>query len=369
MVTNLVISIYRTNYFRQEAPIFVEYMNSHTQQPSVAIVILNWNGKHFLQQFLPSVLSTSYHAFKVYVADNGSTDDSIRFLSSSFPQVHIIEMKENSGFTGGYNQALALIEEELVVLLNSDIEVTPHWIQPAVEMFMKDENIAAIQPKILDYYRKGQFEYAGAAGGWIDHFGYPFSRGRIFDEIEQDHHQYDEVKEIFWASGAAMIIRRHLFFEVGGFDAYFFAHQEEIDLCWRLQLAGYKIMSCPSSVVYHVGGGTLKKDNPQKTYLNFRNNLIMLYKNKTGFDKWYVIKMRFLLDAISAWKNLLKGNFHFFGAVANAHRDFLFWMIAEKKKSVFPVKRIQLPRGMYEGNIAWDYFIKGKKRFSEIVKN
>lgn len=304
-------------------------------QPKVAIVILNWNGKHFLQQYLPSVLSTNYPAFTVYVADNGSTDDSVNFLKDQFQQVKIIAMKENSGFTGGYNESLKSVDEELIVLLNSDIEVDPNWIQPAVDLFMKDEKIAAVQPKILDYHARDQFEYAGAAGGWIDKYGYPFSRGRIFDDIEKDHHQYDKVQQIFWASGAAMIIKKKLFFEVGGFDPFFFAHQEEIDLCWRLQLAGYKIMSCPNSVVYHVGGGTLKKENPQKTYLNFRNNLIMLFKNKTGFEKWYIIKMRFLLDAISAWKNLLKGNHSFFTAVAKAHIDFIKWMFFEKNKAYF----------------------------------
>jgi GT2 family glycosyltransferase len=344
-------------------------MNTQVMLPKVAIVILNWNGKHFLEQFLPSVLSTNYHAFTVYVADNGSTDSSVNFLKEHFPEVKIILLKENIGFTGGYNESLKSVDEELVVLLNSDIEVTPNWIQPAVELFIKDDKIAAVQPKILDYQSRDQFEYAGAAGGWIDKYGYPFSRGRIFDDIEKDEHQYDQVQEIFWASGAAMIIRKNLFFEVGGFDSYFFAHQEEIDLCWRLQLAGYKIMSCPSSVVYHVGGGTLKKENPQKTYLNFRNNLIMLFKNKTGFEKWYILKIRFLLDAISAWKNLLKGNHSFFTAVARAHVDFIQWMLFKKKQSIFPSIRIQSPKGVYKGNIAWDYFIKGKKKFSEIVKN
>ena len=344
-------------------------MNTQAMLPKVAIVILNWNGKHFLQQFLPSVLSTNYHAFTVYVADNGSTDDSVNFLKEHFQEVKIIVMEKNSGFTGGYNESLKSVDEELVVLLNSDIEVDPNWIQPAVELFMKDEKIAAVQPKILDYQSRDQFEYAGAAGGWIDRYGYPFSRGRIFDSIEKDHHQYDQENEIFWASGAAMIIRKKLFFDVGGFDPFFFAHQEEIDLCWRLQLAGYKIMSCPSSVVYHVGGGTLKKENPQKTYLNFRNNLIMLFKNKTGLEKWHTLKMRFLLDAISAWKNLLRANPSFFTAIAKAHVDFIKWMLFEKKQSVFPLIRIQSPNGVYKGNIAWDYFVKGKKKFSEIIKN
>lgn len=344
-------------------------MNPKTQLPKVAVVILNWNGKHFLKQFLPSVFSSTYASFCIYVADNASTDDSIPFLNEHFPQVKLIEMKSNSGFAGGYNEALKKVDEDLVVLLNSDIEVDPHWIQPAVNLLMKDDKIAAIQPKILDYYAKDCFEYAGAAGGWIDHYGYPFSRGRIFDELEKDDHQYDQDQEIFWASGAAMFIRKNIFYEVGGFDPYFFAHQEEIDLCWRLQLAGYKILSCPSSIVYHVGGGTLKKGNPHKTYLNFRNNLIMLFKNKTGIERWFVLKIRLLLDAVSAWKNLLTGNPGFFTAVAKAHLHFIQWMFFKKNQSIYPYKRTQVPKGIYHGNIAWQYFVKGKKKFSEIVKN
>jgi GT2 family glycosyltransferase len=368
-LTNLMNYNKRTNYFRQEAPIFARQMSHYNHLPDVGVVILNWNGKQFLQQFLPSVISTTYKPLQVYVADNGSTDDSVEFIKTNFPDVKLIEMRRNTGFTGGYNEALQHVEEEIIVLLNSDIEVAPNWITPVVALFMKDEKIAAIQPKILDYQLRDQFEYAGAAGGWIDAYGYPFSRGRIFDAIEKDHHQYENESEIFWASGAAMFIRRKCFFEVGGLDPYFFAHQEEIDLCWRLQLAGYKIMSCPSSIVYHVGGGTLKKENPQKTYLNFRNNLIMVFKNNSGFKKWYTIKVRFILDAISAWKNLLGGNASFFLAVAKAHFNFFGWLIIGRKQSIFPQKRVQEPSGVFHGNIVWEYFIKGKKRFSEIVKN
>lgn len=344
-------------------------MNLSQQFPSVGVVILNWNGRHFLQQFLPSVMASNYPALKVYVADNGSTDDTLVFLKNNFPGVHLIEMKQNAGFTGGYNEALKYVDDEILVLLNSDIEVDPHWIHPVVDMFSSDNNIAAIQPKILDYKRRDHFEYAGGAGGWIDSLGYPFNRGRIFDEVEKDLNQYDQKEAIFWASGAAMFVRRACFFEVGGFDPYFFAHQEEIDLCWRLQLAGYTIMACPESIVYHVGGGTLQKENPQKTYLNFRNNLIMLFKNNKGLYKWYVIVFRFLLDAISAWKGLLSGNFPFFTSIAKAHFSFIKWQLIDKKQSIFPQKRVQSPKGIYKGKIVWDYFILGKKRFSEIVKN
>ena len=344
-------------------------MNLPHHIPAVGIVILNWNGRHFLQQFLPSVIASSYPSLNIYVADNGSTDDSVDFLKKNFPGVVLIEMRQNTGFTGGYNEALKQVDDEILVLLNSDIEVDPNWINPVISLFAKDHTIAAIQPKILDHNKKDFFEYAGAAGGWIDSLGYPFTRGRIFDEVERDQHQYDQEAAIFWASGAAMFIRRACFFEVGGLDPYFFAHQEEIDLCWRLQLAGYTIMACPASIVYHVGGGTLQKENPQKTYLNFRNNLIMLFKNNAGWKKWYVIKIRFALDAISAWKNLLSGNISFFTAIAKAHFSFLRWIILDKKESIFPKKRVQAPKGIYKGNIVWDYFILGKKRFSEIVEN
>lgn len=359
----------RTNYFHGEAPIFVEHMNFSQQSPAVGVVILNWNGRHFLQQFLPSVMASTYPALKVYVADNGSTDDSLSLLKNNFPNVHLIEMRENTGFTGGYNEALKFVDDEIIVLLNSDIEVDPHWIQPAVEMFSRDSRIAAIQPKILDHQRRDYFEYAGGAGGWIDSLGYPFARGRVFNDVEKDFRQYDQEEPIFWASGAAMFIRKACFFEVGGFDPYFFAHQEEIDLCWRLQLSGYTIMACPQSIVYHVGGGTLQKENPQKTYLNFRNNLIMLFKNNEGLHKWYVILFRFLLDAISAWKGLFSGNFQFFTSIAKAHFSFFKWQLTDKQQSIFPQKRVQSPKGVYKGKIAWDYFVLGKKRFSEIVKN
>jgi hypothetical protein len=337
--------------------------------PPVAVVILNWNGQHFLQQFLPSVMASSYGSLKIYIADNGSSDSSVSFIKNTYPQIGLIELDENKGFTGGYNEALKRLDEEFIVLLNSDIEVSPDWIEPTIALFKKDDKIAAIQPKILQFDKRDEFEYAGASGGWIDAYGYPFSRGRIFDTLEKDRHQYDDEQSIFWASGAAMFIRRKLFFEVGGFDSYFFAHQEEIDLCWRLQLAGFKIMSCPRSIVYHVGGGTLSKENPHKTYLNFRNNLIMLYKNLIGLECLYILKVRFILDAISAWKNLLSGNPDFFFAVARAHFGFFNWVLFHQKNSIFPKQRIAKPSGIYAGNIVWDYFVNGKKYFSEIVKN
>ena len=304
---------------------------------------------------------------EVFLADNASTDDSVDFVQAHFPTVKILINKTNEGFAGGYNWAMQHINHEISVLLNSDVEVSKGWIEPVVELFKKDTKLAAVQPKILDFNNRDQFEYAGAAGGWIDRYGYPFSKGRIFDELEKDNHQYDEVSPIFWASGAAMFVRTAIFKEMRGFDGYFFAHQEEIDLCWRIQLAGYNILSCPASVVYHIVGGTLSKDNPHKVFLNFRNNLIMLYKNLSGMERIWVIGSRFLLDAISAWKNVLSGKSSFFIAVAKAHFGFFSWFLFSQSKSIFPQKTGGKITGKFDGNIIWQHFIKRKKRFSEII--
>ena len=248
--------------------------------PSVAIVILNWNGRKFLEQFMPAVLASTYPNKRVIVADNASTDDSILFLNEHFPSVEIIRNETNEGFAKGYNTALKKVTADYYVLLNSDVEVPENWIEPVISLMETDPLIAACQPKILTFDNRSFFEYAGACGGWIDKFGYPFSRGRVFDTRETDSGQYDFVQQCFWASGAAFFIRAKLYHEMGGLDEYFFAHQEEIDLCWRLQLSGYKIFVQPASVVYHVGGGTLPRGNSRKTFLNFRNNLIMIYKNQ-----------------------------------------------------------------------------------------
>ena len=237
--------------------------------PKVTIVILNWNGKNYLEKFLPSVLLTQYPNFEIIIADNGSTDDSISFLQTSYPSIRLIRFSENLGFAKGYNEALKQVESDYYLLLNSDVEVTPGWLQPQVDLLESDNNIVATQPKILSYKNKKMFEYAGAAGGWLDKYGYPFAKGRVFDICEEDNGQYDQCEPIFWASGASLFIRPEIFHEMKGFDEYFFAHQEEIDLCWRIQLAGYKIYSCPSSVIYHVGGGTLPRGNSLKTFLNF----------------------------------------------------------------------------------------------------
>ena len=342
-------------------------MSETTNYPAVAVVILNWNGWNYLQQFLPTVLHSQYPNFKVYVADNGSTDNSIQKVKSTFPDLSIIDNKLNYGFAEGYNQALKSINEEYLVLLNSDIEVAPNWLKRPIEILASQKDVAAVQPKIMDFNRRDQFEYAGAAGGWIDRFGYPFSKGRIFDILEKDNGQYNHEQPIFWASGAAMFIKKSDFLAAGGFDPYFFAHQEEIDLCWRLQLMGKNILSCPDSVVYHIGGGTLPKNNPQKVFLNFRNNLIILYKNLRGFERFYILSIRFALDAVSAWKNILSGQPSYFFAVMKAHFAFMGWWLFHQKQSVFPTTQNRKIHGLFKGNVVWEHFIRGKKTFAEIV--
>lgn len=339
-----------------------------TAEPSVAIVILNWNGKKHLQQFLPSVFTTTYLNARVIVADNASTDDSLSFLKSQYPGVEILILKENHGFAKGYNEALKQVLADYYVLLNSDVEVTPDWLQPIIHLLESDERNAACQPKIRAYKNKAFFEYAGAGGGWLDAYGYPFARGRIFDVCEEDDHQYDTTEEVFWATGAAMVIRSSVFHQLHGFDEYFFAHQEEIDLCWRSQLAGYKVFCCPQSVVYHVGGGTLPRGNTKKTYLNFRNNQIMLAKNLSWSEKWWKIPYRLLLDQVSALKGLLSGEGGYFMAIVEAHCAFLYWVIFGNKKWK-PEKRKKLKTlsGVYHGNLVWQHFALKKKTFSAIV--
>ena len=337
--------------------------------PSVAIVILNWNGRSYLQQFLPSVLASTYPNFKVVVADNASTDDSMDFLKRHYPHVTTLQLKENFGFAKGYNMALQKIEAEYYVLLNSDVAVRPDWLEPMVLHLEKDPAFVACQPKLLSYAQPGHFEYAGAAGGWIDVFGYPFARGRIFDYYEKDTGQYDTVQEVFWASGAAFMIRRNAFHEAKGFDPQFFAHQEEIDLCWRLQLLGYKVFCCPSSVAYHVGGGTLPKGNSRKTFLNFRNNLMMLAKNLHPGEAWCKLPLRMMLDQISALKGLLSGDTGYFIAIIRAHLAFLKWIFLDRKDKVLKGKKMKTLVGVYQHAIVWQHFIKKKNRFSEIVND
>lgn len=337
-------------------------------QPSVAIVILNYNGKTFLEKFLQQVIDSTYENKRVIVADNLSTDDSVIFLRTHFPQVEIILNKENYGFAEGYNQALKHIAANYYVLLNSDVEVTPRWIEPVIELMERDNKIAACQPKILSYTDRIKFEYAGAAGGMLDHLGYPFARGRIFEVIETDVGQYDDNIEVFWASGCAMFLKAKIFHELGGLYAAFFAHQEEIDFCWRAQRAGYKIMYCGESVVYHIGGGTLPKGQYRKTYLNFRNNLILLARNLHNKEKYWKLFIRLILDGVFAIKTLLEGDFESIKAVFFAHMHFYKWLLSHEKDGIKNKKKFSKLSGGINKSIVFEHFIRGKRFFSEIKK-
>lgn len=337
--------------------------------PSVAIVILNWNGKHFLEKFLPSVVKTTYGNLKIIVADNASTDDSVDFLKKAFPQVERIVLSQNFGFAKGYNEALQNVQSDYYVLLNSDVEVTPNWLQPIIELLEQDEQYAACQPKVLAYHHKHQFEYAGAAGGWMDAYGYPFARGRVFEVCEEDRGQYNSTQEVFWTTGAAMIVKSRVYHQLSGFDDYFFAHMEEIDLCWRIQLQGYKLFCCPVSTVYHVGGGTLPKGASRKTFLNFRNNQIMLAKNLPWSEKWWKLPYRQALDQLAALKGLLSGDAGYFTAIVKAHLAFWYWVFFVPKKKM-PFKKMPLKSlsGVYKGNLIWSYFIQKRQTFRALVK-
>jgi hypothetical protein len=330
----------------------------------VAVVILNYNGKDFLRKFLPSVIEQTAMDAEIWVADNNSLDGSIEVMQEEFPQVKLLENKYNAGFAGGYNAALKRIEADYYVLLNSDIEVTENWINPVIELMDADSSIAACQPKILSYYNQDEFEYAGAGGGFIDRWGYPFCRGRIFQAIEKDEGQYDDAVEIFWATGACMFVKADIYHEFGGLDEDFFAHMEEIDFCWRLKNAGYKIMFCPSSKVYHVGGGTLPKKSARKTYLNFRNNFSLLYKNLPEGQLFKTFAVRLVLDGIAGIKFLIEGDFQDFIAVIEAHLYFYrnYSKLKKKRKSI---KHKQVTR-IYTKNLVYQHYIKGRKKFSDL---
>ncbi|MDT0675937.1 glycosyltransferase family 2 protein [Autumnicola musiva] len=329
---------------------------------TTAVVILNWNGKSLLRKFLPSVLSNSEQA-TVYVADNASTDDSVSFLRQNFPQIKLIQNKKNGGYAKGYNDALKDLKEDILILLNSDIEVTPHWLKPILHIFKQEQGVAAVQPKILDYNNKNYFEYAGAAGGYIDKYGYAFCRGRIFDDIEEDHGQYNDDAILFWASGACLAVRNHLFKEAGGFDEDFFAHQEEIDLCWRLNNSGYKIKCAGKSIIYHVGGATLSSINPRKTFFNFRNSLYLLLKNLPSSQLASVLLMRMVLDGIAAFRFLSKGKVRHFFAVFRAHINFYSNFFSMRKKR----KNLQQKNNYFKiTSIVSSYFLAGKRKFSDL---
>jgi len=335
--------------------------------PRLSIVILNWNGKSYLEQFLPSVLSTTYSNKEIVVIDNASTDGSVSFIKEKYPGIVLVHNKENYGFAKGYNEGLKHVDADYYLLLNSDVEVQKGWVEPIITLMESDSQIAACQPKLLQYNNRNMFEYSGGAGGWLDRFGYPFARGRIFDVCEKDTGQYDAAAPIFWASGAALCVRASVYKKLHGFDEFFFAHQEEIDFCWRAQRAGYKIYCCPLSVVYHVGGGTLPKGNRQKVFLNFRNNLVMMAKNLPAHEATWKISWRFVLDAISAVKSLLTGEVTYFTAVFHAHLAFLGWLISGKKQQQLPLND-NMTDGYLKRSIVWQHFILGKKKFSEMIK-
>lgn len=335
----------------------------------VAIVILNWNGASMLRKYLHGVIKYSYEEAAIYVADNASTDDSVELLKREFPECRLLTFDQNWGFANGYNKALAKIDAEYYLLLNSDIAVTEHWLTPLVAYMDAHEEVAACQPKLLSVAHPDSFEYAGACGGFLDRYGYPFCRGRIFEEVERDHGQYDTTMDVLWATGAALLVRASIYKKVGGLDGRFFAHNEEIDLCWRMRIRGYRIVCVTDSRVYHVGGGTLPKGNPMKTYLNFRNNLTMLYKCLPDSELDHVMRMRWLLDYVAAWEMLiLKRNLGDFKAVYMARRAFKRW------RKDFTEDRRAIQQGRVSNEIPeqrrfsllWQYYVRGRKRFSDL---
>ncbi len=339
-----------------------------TELPRVAVVILNWNGLDFLRRFLPSICASTYSNLDIIVGDNASNDNSVSFIRENYPQIKISINDQNYGFAGGYNKVLSGLDHDYYVLLNSDVEVEPGWIEPVIQLMEKDSSIAAAQPKILSQSNKKLFEYAGAAGGFLDIFGYPFCRGRIFDSVEVDSSQYDKSSEIFWASGAAFFIKRSNWLEMNGLDEDFFAHMEEIDLCWRLKNNNYKIMYCAESTVFHVGGGTLNAESPFKTYLNFRNNLVLLQKNLPAGRAIVIIFLRFWLDLLSLLKYLLDGKLKNAWAISKAHVYFIRNLVRNIQKSRKIPKHTFNKNGLYPGSIVWNYFISNKKTVTSLKK-
>jgi len=327
-----------------------------------AVVILNYNGAKLLQQFLPSVLKFSAEA-EIIIADNNSSDHSMEFVRQNFPQIRTIQLDQNYGFCGGYNKALKQVVADYYVLLNSDIEVTPQWLAPMIHLLDHNLSVAAVQPKVLSYHNKNKFEHAGAAGGFIDSLGYPFCRGRVFDYVEEDHGQYNDQREIFWATGACLMIRSEVFRRFDGFDEDFFAHMEEIDLCWKVQRSQHKVFYCGSSTIYHVGAGTLSYRNPKKVFLNFRNGLSLLFKHLNTGELIYKLPLRIALDVIAAFQFLLKGEGRSFAAVIRAHGKFLLNLSNElKKRKELRETLPTYPEAMiYKGSVVVDYFLKGQR--------
>lgn len=338
---------------------------------SVAVVILNWNGRDMLAKYLPSVVEfSSLPGVEIVVADNGSTDDSLDYLSEKFPMVRQIVLPENYGFAEGYNRALRQIDADYFVLLNSDVEVTANWLSPLYNYLEAHEEVTACQPKIRSVVNPEYFEHAGAAGGFLDKYAYPFCRGRIFSEVEKDEGQYDTVKEVFWATGACLFIRAKDYFDAGGLDGTFFAHMEEIDLCWRLRSRGKQIICHPESVVYHYGGGTLNVDSPRKTFLNFRNNLLMIYKNQSEKTLFKILFVRFFLDLLAAMMFLVKMDWENFKSVLKAIVEF-YCIKAKYKAKREENLSLQVEYNVVErwnGSIVWAFYAKKVKKFSDLIK-
>jgi GT2 family glycosyltransferase len=335
----------------------------------ISVVILNWNGAEYLRKFLPALICyTQLPDVEIVIADNGSTDDSLEVLSAEFPSLRVIELEKNYGFAGGYNRALASLDSEYYLLLNSDVEVSENWLAPMLEFMKNNPQVAVCQPKIRSFHNKEYFEYAGASGGFIDKFGYPFCRGRILGTTEKDTGQYDDIAPIFWATGACFLVRADAFWEMEGFDVDFFAHMEEIDLCWRLRNSGYEIACVPQSVVYHVGGGTLNAESPYKTYLNFRNNLLMLYKNLPAEKLRKTMFVRFFLDYLASFHLILGGKFANARQIFKARRDYKkmrdnYYYIDRKENK----KLAEIPE-IYPKSIIFEYYFRGKKRFAELFR-
>ncbi len=332
-----------------------------------SIIIVTWNALHHLKTFLPSVVNTGYPDFEIILADNASTDGTAEWIRSTYPDIVLASFDRNYGYCGGNNRAVPYATKEILLFLNNDVEVSPGWLNAINQAFGKDDQVAAVQPKMLSYHQKDVFEYAGAAGGFIDKYGYPYCRGRIFDTVEQDLGQYDASSEIFWASGAALAIRKEVFTKLGGFDEDFEFHMEEIDLCWRIHRSGHKVMYTPDSTVYHLGGGSLAMGSPRKVYYNFRNNLFMLWKNAGAKELMLRFPVRLVLDVIAAWKSLLSGKGGDFLAIAKAHFHFMLgWASVHQKrhKSDLPF-RVNTP-GFSRFSLIWQYFIRRKQYFYQL---
>jgi GT2 family glycosyltransferase len=333
--------------------------------PSVAIAILNWNGNKFLETLLPELDQLTYSNYKIYVIDNKSSDESVAYVDKFHPSVKVIELDGNYGFAGGYNKGFAFMQEDYYLMINSDVEVPPSFIEPLVNMMELDNKIASCQPKLLSLTNPTLLEHGGAAGGMIDFLGYPLCRGRIFDASETDNGQYKQETEIFWASGACCLVRRDAYWKINGMYNFFFMHSEEIDLCWRFISEGYKIKYCPDSYIYHLGGGTLSHQSPRKTYLNFRNNIIMCFRNSPWYVNLWLMPVRLVLDFVAAFRFLLQ-DWNNCKAVFLAYKDFIKWLVIEKDK--FPAKKKALwsiPSAL-KTSVAWQYYINNIREFSKI---